>query len=202
MKIYVSGSISARPLEEARAQFKQAEDYLRAKGYEAVCPFDNCLPATASWERHMSIDIIMLLGCDAIYMLQGWEVSRGATLERMIAIETGKILIYEKEPELERAKDAIAMTTAHSFCDLMGTNRDRKLVDARIIFAQHCASQGLTVAQIAEQLQKDTSTIGYYLKQYEHYMKYNAHFARNAHRFEVTLQKLGNSTPQDDTIEQ
>lgn len=190
MKVYISGSISARPLDEARDQFRRAKEYLQEQGHTTVSPMENSLPRSASWEKHLSIDIILLLGCDAIYLLQGWEISRGATLERMIAIETGKTIIYEKQPELERAKDAIAMTMAHSFCDLMGKNRHRKLVDARIIFANHCATQGYSIAEIAEQLQKDTSTIGYYLKQYDHYMRFNQHFARNAARFRETLREL------------
>jgi len=190
MKIYISGSISAQPLEEARERFREAQQILEAEGHTTVCPFDNCLPRQASWEKHLAIDIIMLLGCDAIYMLQGWEISRGATLERMVALETGKTLMYEKQPELERAKDAIAMTTAHSFCDLMGESRNRSLVNARIIFAHHCATTGMTVAEIAEQLQKDTSTIGYYLRQYDTYMRFNAHFARYAARFRTTLEDL------------
>lgn len=192
MKVYISGSISARPLDEARDQFRRAKEYLQEQGHTTVSPMENSLPRSASWEKHLSIDIILLLGCDAIYLLQGWEISRGATLERMIAIETGKTIIYEKkpEPELERAKDAIAMTMAHSFCDLMAKNRHRKLVDARIIFANHCATQGYSIAEIAEQLQKDTSTIGYYLKQYDHYMRFDQRFARNAARFRETLREL------------
>lgn len=85
MKIYISGRISGRPLEQARQEFELAEMKLRKFGFSPVNPMYNGLPDDAAWEDHMGRDIAMLLRCQAIYMLSGWEQSEGATLEYLIA---------------------------------------------------------------------------------------------------------------------
>ena len=90
MKIYISGQISGLPLDEAKAKFQTVETKLKAQGYEAVNPLKNGIPDTEAWEVHMAADIVLLLDCEAIYMLPGWEASKGATLEKNIAERTGK----------------------------------------------------------------------------------------------------------------
>jgi hypothetical protein len=43
----------------------------------------------------MKEDISALLTCDAIYLLKNWGDSRGARIERAIALELGIKIIYE-----------------------------------------------------------------------------------------------------------
>lgn len=50
-----------------------------------------------SWEAHMLKDIADLLQCKALYMLQGWEDSKGARIEHYIATEIGIPITYEIE---------------------------------------------------------------------------------------------------------
>jgi hypothetical protein len=45
----------------------------------------------------MRRDIPLLCTCDAIYMLQGWGASKGATLEYVIATRLGMETMYEEE---------------------------------------------------------------------------------------------------------
>ena len=94
MKIYISGQISGLPLDEAKAKFQTVETKLKAQGYETVNPLKNGIPDNEAWEVHMAADIVLLLDCDAIYMLPGWESSKGATLEKNIAERTGKKIIH------------------------------------------------------------------------------------------------------------
>lgn len=94
MKIYISGQISGLPLDEVKAKFHDAEKRIVEHGYQAVNPLKNGIPYTESWEVHMAADIVLLLDCDAIYMLPGWEASKGATLEKNIAERTGKKIIH------------------------------------------------------------------------------------------------------------
>ena len=42
-------------------------------------------------------DIADLLHCNAIYMLQGWQESKGARIEHYIATELGLHIMYEVE---------------------------------------------------------------------------------------------------------
>ncbi len=84
-KIYLSGAISGRPIDEARQQFAEAETKLQKWGFEVLNPFNNGLIETAPWGDHMKADIKMLLAADAVYMLDGWVDSKGARLENIIA---------------------------------------------------------------------------------------------------------------------
>ena len=74
-KVYISGAISGHNFRERLYVFARAEHSLREKGYETVNPFDNGLPETAKYEEHIKTDLTLLLGCDSIYMLRGWEES-------------------------------------------------------------------------------------------------------------------------------
>lgn len=99
MKIYISGQISGLPLNEVKAKFQDAEKRIVEHGYEAVNPLKNGIPSTESWEVHMAADIVLLLDCDAIYMLPGWESSKGATLEKNIAERIGKKIILPQSQQ-------------------------------------------------------------------------------------------------------
>lgn len=45
--------------------------------------------------EHMRVDIALLLKCDCIYMLQGWELSKGAKLELDVASSCGIKVMFE-----------------------------------------------------------------------------------------------------------
>lgn len=80
MKIYISGPMTGLPQNNYPA-FMAAEAALIAAGYEVLNPARNGLPATATWDEHMRVDIIMLMGADAVALLDGWDESRGAAKE-------------------------------------------------------------------------------------------------------------------------
>ena len=93
-KIYISGAIEHYDLAERQKAFKNAEDYIRKEiGAEPVNPFNNGLPADAHWREHMRADIRLLMDCDWIFMLPGWQLSKGAKLEFDVATSCG-IKVY------------------------------------------------------------------------------------------------------------
>lgn len=94
MKVYISGPISGLLYEEVEKAFNDAEIRLQEQGYEVVNPLNNGLPRESTWNEHMRADLKLLLDCDAIYMLDGWEYSRGASLEYDLAIDLGFKLIH------------------------------------------------------------------------------------------------------------
>lgn len=95
-KVYISGAIAGHDLAERKSAFKAAERELAEMGFSPVNPFDNGVPDEAHWRAHMRADIVLLLGCDLIYMLRGWELSKGAKLEHDVATSCGiKVLKYE-----------------------------------------------------------------------------------------------------------
>lgn len=94
-RIYISGAIAHHDLDERKAAFGMAARYLGLKGYEPVNPFDNGVADDADWRQHMRADIRMLVECDSIYMLQGWEQSKGAKLELDVASSCGLTVMFE-----------------------------------------------------------------------------------------------------------
>lgn len=87
MKIYISGKISGTDLTETRKRFAAVAKAMKRLGYEPVNPLENGLSEQDTWEVHIIKDIATLLQCKAIYMLQGWQESKGARIEHYIAIE-------------------------------------------------------------------------------------------------------------------
>lgn len=97
MKIYISGKISGTDLKETRARFASVAKVMKRLGYDPVNPLDNGLSEYDTWEAHIAKDIADLLQCKAIYMLQGWQESKGARIEHYIATEIGIHIMYEIE---------------------------------------------------------------------------------------------------------
>lgn len=95
MKIYLSGKISGTDLTHTRKRFSAVADKLQSLGHEVTNPFCNGLSEAAPWEEHIAKDIINLIDCEGIYMLQGWEDSQGARIEHAVAKEIGLKVMYE-----------------------------------------------------------------------------------------------------------
>ncbi len=94
MKVYVSGPMTGIEHFNHPA-FEAACEILRLAGYEAESP--HWAPELESWEAYMRHDLALLLGCDAIALLPGWEHSRGARLERLVAEALGLPVWYIDE---------------------------------------------------------------------------------------------------------
>ena len=96
-KIYISGAIEHHDLKERKEVFRAAEVDLVLAGYEVINPFKNGVPQTAPWREHMKVDIALLLTCDYIYMLQGWELSKGCKLELDVASSCGIEVMFQHD---------------------------------------------------------------------------------------------------------
>lgn len=90
-KIYVAGPITG--VKGYRKHFKRAERKLNAAGFRVMNP--GILPEGFKWQEYMDICIPMLEVCDAIYLLKGWQFSRGAIQEKQHAELKGKLIMYE-----------------------------------------------------------------------------------------------------------
>ena len=94
-KVYISGAIAHYDLDERKQAFDHAARYLSIKGYEPINPFENGISQEAHWKEHMRVDIGLLLTCDYIYTLRGWELSKGAKLELDVASSCGIQVLFE-----------------------------------------------------------------------------------------------------------
>ena len=99
MKIYISGAITGT--DDYMERFAKAEKELTEKGYSVVNPakVNAQLPEDTNYEEYMKMCFCMLDMCNAIYMLNGWEESRGANREYGYAIAKGKEVILESEED-------------------------------------------------------------------------------------------------------
>jgi len=95
-RIYIAGPMTGLP-ELNFPAFHAAAARLREAGWEAVNPAENFGGRTdMPRETYLRADIILLAQCGAIAMLPGWQESRGAKLEYLLARELG-MPIYDAE---------------------------------------------------------------------------------------------------------
>lgn len=94
-RLYLSLPISNYDLEERRATAGQKKRELESMGYDVFNPLSNGLPADAGTHAHMKRDIEMLLGCDAIYMMERWLHSAGCKCEFDVATAIGLEVYFE-----------------------------------------------------------------------------------------------------------
>lgn len=189
VKVYISGKISGLPEQEYKERFAQAEASLTAKGYEVTNPLKNGVASGEHWKTQMKADINLLLDCEAIYMLENWEKSEGATLERHIATALGMFVIYEREPKHRDIKKAINAAMGVTFKTIAEDSRNRWHVYARMIYAHHAKKQNQPIKQIAEETRHDESTIAYYLRRYDGEYKFNREFRAAAEKVATLLSK-------------
>lgn len=95
MKVYISGKVTGTT--DYMTRFGDAEARLIQKGYTVLNPVavTQNLPQDTTWQGYMAIALAMLLQADAIYMLSGWETSKGAAVERAVADSLGLLVTFE-----------------------------------------------------------------------------------------------------------
>lgn len=126
MRVYISGPMTSKK-NLNREAFMKAEKDLVAKGHVVVNPhritealgffadeeqkkllersftafYNNETGYSARIAKHvMEVDIAAVKSCDAIYLLKGWEYSRGSKMELAEAINDGN-LIYQQNKKGE-----------------------------------------------------------------------------------------------------
>ena len=99
MIIYISGPMTGLPSLNVD-EFDRVEAELRADGHvtfnparSTICGNSRLMPR----KFHIRRDIHDLLQADAIYMLDNWETSKGATLEHAIAHELKLTILFDRD---------------------------------------------------------------------------------------------------------
>ncbi|WP_290456944.1 DUF4406 domain-containing protein [Muribaculum intestinale] len=95
MKIYVSLPIPGHYIEQAKACASIIKQFLTSEWNTVITPFDVCLETDKPYSYYMGRDIEALLECDAIFMANGWESSKGCNLEYNAAVIYGKHIFTE-----------------------------------------------------------------------------------------------------------
>ena len=99
--IYVSGKITGT--SDYTDRFSAAEDRLIAEGYEVLNPVRTgkwleryLAPEKPTWVQDMKAAVAAMMEADYIYMMRGWNQSKGARLEHFLARALNYNIIYEE----------------------------------------------------------------------------------------------------------
>lgn len=92
-RIYVAGPMTGLPDFNYPA-FNVAALELRTQGWHVENPADHGVIEGAEWADYLAYDLTRLGTCSAIYLLPGWELSKGAVLEHHIAQVLGLEVMF------------------------------------------------------------------------------------------------------------
>ena len=97
-KVYIAGPMSGHE-EFNFPAFNRVEELLRGTyGYKHVVnPTKLHRTTDLPWVEFLKRDLLELITCDAVFLLEGWEKSRGATLEAFVAYALG-LRLYKTLP--------------------------------------------------------------------------------------------------------
>ncbi|MCZ8437153.1 DUF4406 domain-containing protein [Achromobacter xylosoxidans] len=87
-RVYLAGPMTGHENHNFPA-FHAAAERLRGSGLEVINPADHGLVNGLGWSDYMRWDLVKLAGCHSVYVLPGWEKSKGASLEVAIARALG-----------------------------------------------------------------------------------------------------------------
>ena len=101
--VYISGPMTWCE-NKNREAFRKAAELLKESGFEVINPHDfpepdfpHNLTDAERWGRYLAYDLSLILEKkpDYIFMLPGWQCSRGACLERSFALMNGIPILPE-----------------------------------------------------------------------------------------------------------
>lgn len=95
MRVYISGPITGTT--DYMRRFEGTESIWKDLGVEVINPvkLNFILPETTTHREYMITCIAMLKICDTIFMLRGWESSKGARQELKYAQKHGYQILFE-----------------------------------------------------------------------------------------------------------
>lgn len=91
MKVYIAGAITGN--KNYIEQFKEAEGSILKAGDIPLNPVKNI---GFNYKEYINMGLSELMHCDAVYMLKGYEESKGALLELKYAETVGLKIIYQR----------------------------------------------------------------------------------------------------------
>lgn len=99
--VYLSGKMTGLEESEYKENFRNAEMFYRACGYEVVnpCSLSEIVlkrKPNATYEDFLREDFKAISGCTHIALLEGWESSPGARRERAEAERLGLEIMFYK----------------------------------------------------------------------------------------------------------
>lgn len=95
MKIYLSGKITGDP--DYKAKFAKAEQITKERIENCVIINPAIMPEGLTQADYMRISLAMLDSCDTVLLLDNWQDSEGAKVEKVYADKVGKNVMCVKD---------------------------------------------------------------------------------------------------------
>ena len=93
MTVYIAGPITGT--SDYVERFAQAANFLTEQGYNPANPVTLPHNHDKTWEAYMKEAISYMMSCEAVYMLKGWEGSKGSVVEHKLASRLSYKIIYQ-----------------------------------------------------------------------------------------------------------
>ena len=94
MKIYIAGKISGEDRAACTMKFGTAQKAIEDLGQEAINPLEVVGDWNTTWENAMRKCIAAMMAADAVLFLPDTNDSKGAKIERSLALKLGIKRIY------------------------------------------------------------------------------------------------------------
>ena len=85
-KIYIAGKVTGLPEHEVRGKFSELQTNLESCGFDVVNPIEVVNDFNTPWDAAMKLCIKALIDCDAVYLMPCHNNSKGALIEKQLAI--------------------------------------------------------------------------------------------------------------------
>lgn len=95
MKVYISCPITGHDIKIVRTCIDKAKKVLTKNGHIPVSPLDVAPEEDMPYSYYMGKDIEALLECEAIYLLRGWQESKGCNVELWASKVYNKKIMFE-----------------------------------------------------------------------------------------------------------
>jgi hypothetical protein len=112
-RIYISGPVTGIP-NENRPAFTAAELQLRGAAFAVVNPLTLPHRHDKTWASYMRECIPAMLSCESVALLPGWQLSRGAIVERDLAVTLGMDVRPLADWLLPMASPALPTSSSHA----------------------------------------------------------------------------------------
>lgn len=105
-RIYISGPMTGLPGKNLEA-FTSAATQVEEAGFYPINPGKHGINPSWSYHDYLRLDVILLLSCQGILMLDGWRDSNGALIERELAIRLAMPVFYSVD-EIDLTVDPLS----------------------------------------------------------------------------------------------